>query len=52
MKRTTFDKIASMIGLMLGVGLLIAGALLSWGGNFATEQVKNNLADQDCLPGS
>ena len=46
MKRTTFDKIASMIGLMLGVGLLIAGALLSWGGNFATEQVKNNLADQ------
>ncbi len=46
MKRTTFDKIASIIGLMLGVGLLIAGALLSWGGNFATSQVKANLSDQ------
>ena len=46
MKRKTFDKIASMIGTMLGVGLLLAGALLSWGGNFAASQVKDQLSQQ------
>lgn len=46
MKRKTFDKIASIIGLLLGVGLILAGALLSWGGNFAQTQVKDQLAQQ------
>jgi hypothetical protein len=46
MKRKTFDKIASMIGAMLGIGLLVAGALLSWGGNFAASQVKDQLSQQ------
>lgn len=35
-----------MIGAMLGVGLLLAGALLSWGGNFAASQVKDQLSQQ------
>jgi hypothetical protein len=46
MKRKAFDKIASMIGAMLGIGLLVAGALLSWGGNFAASQVKDQLSQQ------
>ena len=46
MKRKTFDKIASIIGLLLGGGLIVAGALLSWGGNFAESQVKDQLSQQ------
>jgi len=31
MKRKTFDKLASMIGGLLAVILIAAGALLTWG---------------------
>jgi hypothetical protein len=46
MNRKTFDKIASIIGLLLGGGLLAAGALLGWGGHFAESQVKDQLSQQ------
>ncbi len=46
MKRKTFDKLASMIGGLLAVILIAAGALLTWGGTFANNQVKDQLAAQ------
>ncbi len=46
MNRKSFDKIASLIGLLLAVVLVVAGALLHWGGTFATSQVKEQLASQ------
>jgi len=46
MKRKTFDKLASTIGLLLAIGLLVAGALLTWGYSFANSQVKSQLASQ------
>ena len=46
MNRKTFDKIASIIGLMLAVVLIVAGAMLQWGGNFANKNVKDQLVTQ------
>ena len=46
MNRKTFDKIASIIGLMLAVVLIVAGAMLQWGGNFANKNVKDQLVNQ------
>ena len=46
MNRKSFDKIASTIGLLLAVVLVLAGALLRWGGTFATGQVKDQLVTQ------
>ena len=46
MNRKTFDKIASTIGLMLAVILIVAGAMLQWGGNFANKNVKEQLVSQ------
>ena len=46
MSRKTFDKIASIIGLMLAVVLISAGAMLQWGGNFANKNVKEQLISQ------
>lgn len=46
MNRKTFDKIASIIGLMLAVILIAAGAMLQWGGNFANNNVKEQLVSQ------
>ena len=46
MKRKTFDKLASIIGGLLAVILIAAGALLTWGGTFANNQVKDQLAAQ------
>jgi hypothetical protein len=46
MKRTTFDKLASIIGGLLAIFLIAAGALLTWGGTFANNQVKDQLASQ------
>jgi hypothetical protein len=46
MNRKTFDKIASTIGLLLAVLLLVAGAMLQWGGNFANNNVKEQLVSQ------
>ena len=46
MNRKTFDKIASIIGLLLAVVLLVAGVMLQIGGNFATKNVKDQLVNQ------
>ena len=49
MNRKSFDKIASTIGLLLAVVLISAGALLQWGGNFALNQVKEQLNSQKVM---
>lgn len=46
MKRRAFDRITSTVGLLLAVILLIGGGLLTWGGTFANNQVKDQLAAQ------
>ncbi len=46
MNRKFVDKIASTTGLLLAVVLLAAGALLTWGYDFANNQVKTQLAAQ------
>ena len=46
MNRKVLDKIASGIGLLLAVVLLVAGGLLTWGSNFTNDQVKTQLSAQ------
>jgi hypothetical protein len=46
MNRKTFDKLASIIGLVLSAVLIGAGALLMFGGNFALGQVEEQLVSQ------
>ena len=46
MQRKMFDVLASLGGLLLVVTLLVAGGLLSWGYNFTTTNVHNQLAEQ------
>ena len=46
MKRRTFDRIVSFVGLGLSVLLLIAAGLLNWGAGFANDSVKVQLAQQ------
>ena len=46
MRRTTFDALLTVAGLGLAIILLIAGGLLTWGHNFTTTQVHNQLAAQ------
>ena len=46
MRRRTFDFLATSIGAVLTVVLLIAGGLLLWGANFANDNVHNQLAQQ------
>ena len=46
MKRRTFDLILSGIGVVLTVGLLVAGSLLAWGASFANTSVHDQLAQQ------
>lgn len=46
MKRKTFDKITTLVGLVLAAVLAVAGGLLLWGGNFANTTVHNQLAAQ------
>ena len=46
MRRRTFDALLSTGGLVLGAVLLIAGVLLTWGHNFADNNVHNQLAQQ------
>jgi hypothetical protein len=47
MNRRVFDKLASIGGALLVVVLLVAGALLLVGTNFANSNVHNQLAQQD-----
>jgi hypothetical protein len=46
MRRRTFDLILTGVGLVLTVVLLLSGALLLWGYNFAHGQVHDQLAAQ------
>jgi hypothetical protein len=46
MKRRTFDRILSMVGAMLTLVLIVAGAMLMWGANFASSQVSSQLKEQ------
>lgn len=46
MKRQTFDKIVTMVGVGLAVFLFIAAGLLNWGYSFADSQVKSQLKAQ------
>jgi len=46
MKRRAFDRITSTVGLLLAAILFLGGGLLTWGGTFANNQVKDQLAAQ------
>jgi hypothetical protein len=46
MKRRTFDRIVSFVGLGLSVLLLVAAGLLNWGATFANDTVKMQLEQQ------
>lgn len=46
MRRRTFDTVLSVTGFVLAVVLLIAGALLTWGAQFANNTVHDQLAAQ------
>lgn len=46
MNRKSFDRIASVIGLMLAVFLFVAGGLLQWGASFAGNAVSTQLEAQ------
>ncbi len=49
MKRQTFDKIVTMVGVGLAVFLFIAAGLLNWGYSFADSQVKGQLKSQSII---
>jgi len=46
MKRRTFDRIVSFVGLGLSMFLFVAAALLNWGASFADESVATQLSQQ------
>lgn len=46
MPRRTFDTIVSTVGLLLTVALLVVGALMFWGYDFANTSVHDQLAAQ------
>jgi len=46
MKRRTFDRIVSFVGLGLSVLLFVAAALLNWGASFTDESVATQLSQQ------
>lgn len=46
MRRRTFDTLMSAAGLVLTVVLIVAGGLLTWGHDYVTDQVHDQLAAQ------
>lgn len=46
MRRKTFDLIASWVGVLLAVLLLVAGGLLTWAYTFVNNQVTTQLTEQ------
>ena len=46
MRRRTLDLLLSWLGVLLTVGLLVAGSLLMWGYNFANSTVHAQLSSQ------
>lgn len=49
MKRRTYDKIVTTMGLGLTVFLFVTSALLNWGYSFADKNVRDNLAAQKIM---
>jgi hypothetical protein len=47
MRRKTFDVLVSTGGLVLAIVLTVAGGLLLWGHNFAQDNVKTQLSQQN-----
>ncbi|NDE66185.1 MAG: hypothetical protein EB049_05765 [Actinobacteria bacterium] len=47
MKRRTFDKLVSFVGLGLAALLLIFGGMLNFGASFANDSVKSQLENQN-----
>lgn len=53
MKRRTFDKMVTLVGVGLSVFLFVAAALMNWGYSFTNNTVKTQLsAQQIAIPGS
>jgi hypothetical protein len=46
MRRRTFDRLISVAGLLLVAVLAVAGGLLTWGHNYITNEVHDQLAAQ------
>ncbi len=44
--RSSFDKLISWTGIVVGAVLLVAGGLLLWASGFATSNVHDQLAAQ------
>jgi hypothetical protein len=49
MRRRTFDLLASGVGVLLAIVLLVAGGLLLWGYNFVNDQVTQQLTEQQIV---
>ena len=49
MRRRTFDFLASSVGVLLAIVLLVAGGLLLWGYNFVNDQVTQQLTEQQIV---
>ena len=49
MRRRTFDLIASSVGVLLAVLLLVAGGLLIWAYTFVNNQVTTQLTEQQIV---
>ena len=53
MKRRTFDKMVTVVGVGLSVFLFVASALMNWGYSFTDNTVKSQLsAQQITMPGA
>ncbi len=46
MSRKVFDKLASSVGVVIVVVLVVAGGLMTWGHSFVNSNVRNQLAQQ------
>jgi hypothetical protein len=46
MQRKVLDKLASSVGVILVIVLVVAGGLMTWGHSFASSNVHNQLAQQ------
>ena len=49
MRRRTFDFLASSVGVLLAIVLLVAGGLLLYGYNFVNDQVTQQLTEQQIV---
>jgi hypothetical protein len=48
-RRRTFDLLASTIGVVMTVMLIVAGALLMWAAVYTSNEIHNQLATQDVV---